>query len=82
MVGSRVGRRFILQWVDGSLLSLYVVLEIYAYEIFSFVGTFTKRHVREKMNVDHYDLNGRVIGVVEKNVASLSPHACAAETPA
>ena len=37
MVGSRVGRRFILHWVDGSLLSLCVVLEIYAYEMFFFV---------------------------------------------
>ena len=53
-----------MQWVDGSLLTLYVDLEIYAYEMCSFVGTFTKRDVREKMNVDHYDLNGRVIGVV------------------
>ena len=42
-----------------------MVLEIYAYEVFSFVGTFMKRQVREKMNVNHYDLNGRVIGVVE-----------------
>ena len=71
-----------MQWVDGSLLTLCVDLEMYVYEMFSFVGTLSKRDVRETMNVDHYDLNGRVIGVVEKNVASLSPHACAAETPA